>query len=262
MKIKGYKILKYVLLPLVLLITINYWLLTISFAATPSPTITTSPTNSVDIEKIQRIKDIVASKVAELKLVEKKGIVGKIKENSNMHLIIYDIKGNTRNIDIDELTKFSISGKKGKDNTLGVSDLNKDTLYSFVGLYNKETKRLLARAITEADTIPVYFEGAISSVNSKEYQIQVVNNKGEKKSVDIQSSTKTSLSTANGELIKSGFSKLNINERILIIGFADIKDDNLISASRIIHFKEIPPSKEMQQYVKAGNDNNPSGNSK
>ena len=65
---------------------------------------------------IQRIKDIVASKVAELNLVEKRGIVGKLKENSNMHLVISDIKSNTRNIDVDELTKFSISGTKGKDN--------------------------------------------------------------------------------------------------------------------------------------------------
>lgn len=231
-------------------------------ATTPSPTTTTSPTNSIDIEKIQRIKDIVASKVAELKLVEKRGIVGKIKENSNMHLVIYDIKGSTRNIDVDELTKFSISGKNGKDSSLGISDLKKDTLYSFVGLYNKDTQRLLARAITEADTIPVYFEGAIFSVNSKEYQIQVVNGKGEKKSIDIQSSTKTSLSTADGQLTKSGFSKLNVNERILIIGFADTKDSSLISASRVIHFTDIPPSKEMQQYIQTGSDISPSPNSK
>jgi len=165
-------------------------------AITPSPTESTSPTNSIDIEKIQRIKDIVASKVAELNLVEKRGIVGKLKENSNMHLVISDIKSNTRNIDVDELTKFSISGTKGKDNTLGISDLKKDVLYSFVGLYNKDTQRLLARSITEADTIPLFFEGAIFSVDSKEFQIQVVNNKGEKKSVDIQSSTKTSKCSA------------------------------------------------------------------
>ena len=181
-------------------------------AITPSPTESTSPTNSIDI------------------------------------------KSNTRNIDVDELTKFSISGTKGKDNTLGISDLKKDVLYSFVGLYNKDTQRLLARSITEADTIPLFFEGAIFSVDSKEFQIQVVNNKGEKKSVDIQSSTKTSLSTVDGELTKSGFSKLNINERILIIGFADTKDSTLLSASRVIHFKEIPPSKEMQSYIKKGDD--------
>lgn len=231
-------------------------------AATPTPTESASPASSIDIEKIQRIKDIVASKVAELKLVEKRGIVGKLKENSNMHLVISDVKGNARNIDVDELTKFSISGTKGKDNTLGISDLKKDVLYSFVGLYNKDTQRLLARSITEADTIPLYFEGAISSVDSKEYQIQVVSGKGEKKNVDIQSSTKTSLLTSDGELTKSGFSKLNVNERILIIGFADTKDGTLISALRVIHFKEIPPSKEMQSHIATGSDKSASKSGK
>lgn len=229
-------------------------------AATPTPTKVTSPTDSIDIEKIQRIKDIVASKVAELNLVEKRGIVGKLKENSNMHLVISDAKGNVRNIDVDELTKFSISGTKGKDSTLGISDLKKDVLYSFVGLYNKDTQRLLARSIAEADTIPLFFEGAIYSVDSKEFQIQVVSSKGEKKNVDIQNSTKTSLTAKDGELTKSGFSKLNINERILIVGFTDIKDNTLIAASRVIHFKEIPPSKEMQSYIITENDNSESKN--
>lgn len=214
---------------------------------TPFPSQNQVSTDSADIEKIQKIKDIVASKVAELKLVEKRGIIGKLKDVAGMQLTIVDIKGNTRKIDVDELTKFSFSDKS----TAGISALEKGTSYSFVGLYNKETERLLARDIDTVSSIPVYFEGAIFSVDSKNYQLVAVNEKGEKKTIDIQSSTKTSLATVDGDLQRSGFSKLSENERVLAVGFWDKKDPNLLATLRIIHFKDIPPSKQMQSYIKS-----------
>ncbi len=212
---------------------------------TPFPSQNQIASDSSELEKIQKIKDIVASKVAELKLVEKRGIIGAVKDLTTVQITIVDIKGNTRHIDVDELTKFSIGSKTSS----GISDIEKGKTYSFVGLYNKETQRLLARGINSAGSLPFYFEGAISSVDSSNYQLGVVNEKGEKKNVDIQSSTKTSLATVDGDLQKSGFSKLNVNERVLAIGFLDKKDNNLISALRIIHFKDVPPSKEMQSFI-------------
>lgn len=219
---------------------------------TPTPTAKPSnpvPENGEELEKIQKIKDIVASKVAELNLVEKRGIIAKITEISGMKITTRDIKGNIRQIDVDELTKFDISD----DDEAGISDLAKDNTYSFIGIYNKETQRLLARNINSVNTVPVYFEGAIQSINDDEFQIVIVNAKGESKTVDIQSSTKTSLADNNGDLIKSGFSKLEENSRVLAIGFLDKKDSGLLSALRVIHFENIPPSKEMQSHVKIEN---------
>lgn len=211
----------------------------------PLPSQNQISSDSADLEKIQKIKDIVASKVAELKLVEKRGIIGKLKDISGMQLTVIDVKGNTRKIDVDELTKFSFSDKS----SIGISDMEKGKSYSFVGIYNKETERLLARVIDSVDSIPVYFEGAITGVDAKDYQLTVVDDKGDKKTIDIQSSTKTSLGTTDGDLQKSGFSKLSENERILAIGFWDKKDPNLLSTLRIIHFKDVPPSKQMQSHV-------------
>lgn len=232
---------------LIFLFSNFYFLLSTSYAATPTPAGKTSPTDSVEIEKIQKIKDIVASKVAELDLVEKRGLIGTIKDNKKMHLVITDIKGKTRNIDVDELTNFSIGNK---DEKLGVSDLEKDTLYSFVGLYNKDTERLLVRTVTKASTIPDFFEGIITSINEGTFQIEIVNSKGEKKTADVQKTTKTNLSTVDGKIVKSGFSKLESGQRVIVAGFLDLKDSNLIASTRVIHFDEIPPSKEMQQFMK------------
>ena len=217
------------------------------FAATPTPRPSQNQisSDSAELEKIQKIKDIVAKKVTELNLVEKRGIIGTLKDVSGMQLTVTDIKGNIRHFEVDELTKFSFSTKT----TVGISDLEKGSRYSFIGLYNKETQKLLVRDIDSVDTIPVYFEGAISDVDSDNYQLTVVNERGEKKKVDIQNSTKTSLASTDGDLTKSGFSKLAVKERVLAIGFWDKKDKDLLSSLRVIHFKSVPPSKEMQSHI-------------
>lgn len=222
-------------------------LLRISLAATPTPKPSQNqvPTDSQELENIQKIKDIVASKVAELNLVEKRGIVGTVTDVSGMKVIISDIKGNSRYIDVDELTKFDF----GDDKDMGISDIKKGEKYSFIGIFNKDTQKLLVRTIDSVSTIPVYFEGAIVAVDEDNYQLTVVDEKGEEKKIDIQNSTKTSLASNDGDLTKSGFSKLEKNTRIISIGFLDKKDKNLLAATRVIHFEDVPPSKEMQAHV-------------
>lgn len=243
------KVNKQTIIILLFLLSFAFYLLSPNaFAATkptPLPSKNQISSDSADLEKIQRIKDIVASKVAELKLVEKRGFIGSVKDISGMQLTIIDVKGNVRKIDVDELTKFAFSDKTSS----GISDMEKGKSYSFIGIYNKESERLLARVINNVSSIPVYFEGAILSVDAKNYQLTAVNEKGDKKTIDIQSSTKTSLGSTNGDLQKSGFSKLSTNDRILAIGFWDKKDTNLLSTLRIIHFKDVPPSKQMQSHV-------------
>lgn len=244
-----------VLVSFLLLVSSYYRLLPDAFAATtptPLPSKNEVPTDSAAIEKIQKIKDIVASKVAELNLVEKKGILGMIKEVSNTQVTISDLNGATRIIDIDELTKFNLSsGDKDKkeDESLGINDLKKDTYYSFVGLYNKDTRKLMARFVAQPKNLPVYFEGVVADLAEDDFQLTVFNEKGDKKLVDIEKSTKTSIQTGDEELLKSGFSKIAKQERVLVVGFDDLKDKGKIIASRVIHFQSLPPSNAMLKYV-------------
>lgn len=223
-----------------------YYLLPSAYAVSTSPTPSqnTVPDEGADLEKIQRIKDLVASKVAELNLVEKRGIIGTVREVTNMSVVITDLKGNSRQIDVDELTKFDIAKTSS-----GISDLEVGQTYSFVGLYNKDTEKLLARTINNTETIPVYFEGALVSIDDDEFQLTVVSEKGEERKVDIENSTRTNLISEEGELTRSGFSKLETNQRILAIGFWDTKDDTLLTATRVIHFETVPPSKQMQSHI-------------
>lgn len=211
-----------------------------AFAVSPTPTLKPSPTvsrESEELKKIEKIKELVASKVAELKLVEKRGILGKVSDVSNTQITALDHKKNLRIIDIDELTRFQAPEKSS---AFGISDIKVGEQLSFIGLYNKETEKLLARFVTRISSIPIYFEGEVSRKDSDDFALGAVDRDGTEKTIDIEKSTKTQSYTKSDGLLKSGFSKIEVGERILVIGFPSLSQKDRISASRIIYFKDIP----------------------
>jgi hypothetical protein len=214
--------------------------------SSPSPTqrasrTTPTPTLTQDAEQIEKIKDLVASKVAELKLVDKRGILGKVKNTSNSQISLVDIKNKELIIDIDELTKF-----EDEKDSFGISDIKDGDNISAVGLYNKETERLLARYISYATNIPENFDAVITERDDENFTLTVRDPNGKEKIIDVQTSTKT-VSYEEGEAVKSGFSKTEVGERIIVVGFTDTKEPNQINASRIIRLPEIPLSPELKK---------------
>lgn len=222
------------------------------YAQTKTPTKTT-PTKAqaqAEVTKeaqnaIEKIKDAVASKVAELNLVEKKGIFGNVVEVGTSEITIEDAQGNQRIIEIDELTRFE--GEKQSDD-FGISDIEEGSKLSAVGLYNKETEKLLARFITQKVNIPTSISGAISAINEDEYTITVVSKSGDEYTVDIERST-DSMIYEDGELSDSGFSKFAVGERTIVTGLPSKEEDNRISAERVLHFKSLPPAEDVKKHV-------------
>ncbi len=229
------------------LITHNVFAQTVVPTKKVTPTITPKVTEeSKEIDTIEKIKDLVASKVAELNLVEKRGIVGNVKEKTNTQITITDSRGAQRIIEIDELTKFEATSDK---DDFGISDVTAGDTLSFIGLYNKDTERLLARFISVADNIPVTTSGLVIKKDPEEFLITIVTNDGKKKDVSIETSTKTQ-SFEEDEPLKSGFTKIEIGERVLVVGFNDLKIDNQINASRVVHFIKLPASAKMRELEK------------
>lgn len=220
---------------------------------TPTPKVTDeatpTATEEAQIDRIQKIKDMVASRVAELNLVEKRGILGTVTEVSNTQITIKDDKGEQRIIDIDELTKFEGNKDNAKDSDdedsdFGISDIEKDDELSFVGLYNKQTDRLLARVVAVPKSIPVYVRGIILDLDPQEYTI-TVGSEDKKYVVDFEKSTTAKVFSKEDGTQKSGFSTLEFGQRALIVGFMDSDNDHVI-ASRILHFTDVPPSAAMK----------------
>ncbi len=195
-------------------------------AVTPSP----SPTPTVN----QQLLDEIASKTAQLNLVEKKGIVGKVSDVSDTQITLTDISGNTRFIDVDELTKFYSSSSK----SFGISDITKGDNLGILGLYNKQTRRILARKVDLIDQSPQVIYGAVGSIDKTNYELTVVKETGQKIIAEVQSITKT-YSYSSENLVKSGFSKIVAPETLIIIGLPDKQDPSKILATRIVLFPDV-----------------------
>jgi hypothetical protein len=222
----------------VLILTPNIALAAENVTPTAAPSTNQVPESDEEIERVQRIKDIVASKVAELNLVEKRGIIATVTEVSSTEIKAIDYKDKSVTVDVDELTKFDF-----EDENFGISDLEVGEVYSFIGLYNRDSEKLLARFISQPDSIPNYVNGAISEINEDDFQITVVNADNKTFTIDIENSTDTMIIDSQGSLDKSGFSGLSVGQRVIAIGFITNGDE--MTASRIIHFELIPPSVEV-----------------
>ena len=195
------------------------------FAQTENDDVTETTKKTTNIDQI---KDKVASRVAELKLVEKRGIVGIVESVKGNQIRITDLNENTRIIDVDELTKFSSSD----NNNFDLSDISKGSKISAIGLYNKESERLLARFVNEI-SIPEFISGVINNINDDDFTINLTTQKGKKYILDIEKTTKSYLLT-NGDLETAGFSDYQSQQNAIIIGFKDPKDENKLSVSKIV----------------------------
>lgn len=230
-----------------LLIIILLLILLIPSAAAPVLALTDSPTASTSSstaekslseklnKQISQLKERIASRVAELNLVEKRGIIGTVIETSADKITVMDLSGKTRIIDVDEITKFSSPSAK---NGFGISDLTKGTKISVLGLYNKQSQQILARFIDSYVT-PVFLSGRIADLDKKNYTITIIQEDQKQTVVDVQSLTTISSFFKDDGLSKIGFSKLTIGDRIMVTGFPDKKDPSLLVASRILSLPEL-----------------------
>ncbi len=221
------------------------------YAATPtvSPSVTKvvsstpTPTKAADNavkekldEQINDLKEKIASRVSELKLVEKRGIIGTVSEVSATKITLTDASGRTRLVDVDEITKFSSDTAKS---SFGISDLTKGTRISVLGIYNKQSKRILARFINTVIT-PSIFTGAISEIDKKDFTLTVITEEQKKTTFDIETITKIALYNKDDGVAKYGFSKLEVGDRMIAIGFPNKKVAKHFIATRIIIFPELP----------------------
>lgn len=191
-----------------------------------------TPTQNIKEQLITNI----ASRVAQLKLVEKRGIIGTVTNSTNTQITLSDIQSNTRFVDVDELTKFTSPKSKG---TFGISDITKGTTLGILGLYNKDSRRILARFITVV-SVPTLIQGGVTSADDKNFTVDILTIDGRKFTVDIDYTSTTYSYSASSGHIKSGFSKIKEGYSIIVSGSLDAKNENRISASRVIIFPEIP----------------------
>lgn len=187
-------------------------------------------------QQINDLKDRIAQRVAQLKLVERRGIMGVATDITDTQITLNDLQDNIRFVDVDELTKFSSPSAK---ESFGISDISKGAKLEVLGLYNKQSRRLLARFVT-VTVLSKVIHGYVVSTDLDNYTVTVKTPKDEKVFVDVQTTTKTRSFGKDAGLVRSGFSKIKEGGRVVIIGFPDTKDKNTLVAWRILLLTDFP----------------------
>jgi len=205
---------------------------------TPEPTVSSGEKL---IDEINNLREKVASKVAELNLVEKRGSLITVTQVSGNKITGSDLSDTTRIIDVDELTKFASPAAK----SFGISDITIGTKISVIGLYNKQSKRVLARFVN-TENLPTFLTGVISEIDKVNFTVNVVSENKKVNIIDIESITKTSSYSEEDGIVKLGFSKLAIGDRIHVVGFDNIKEKNRISATRVLVFPKLPKNPKIE----------------
>lgn len=214
--------------------------LEIVFAQTSTTSAATvSPSINEQID--QSLQERIASRVAQLNLVQKRAVIGTVTDVNDTQITLNDIHSNIRFVDVDELTQFN---SPNSTSTFGISDIKKGDTLGVLGLYNKQSSRILARFVDEL-TIPFRADGAIETLDSTNFLIGMVDNNNKRYSIEVEDITKTFSFTTDNGLVKSGFSKLSVGQRIFIEGYYDLKDKSKVIASRITIFPSLPINPEI-----------------
>jgi hypothetical protein len=103
-----------------------------------------------------------------------------------------------------------------------------------IGLYNKDSRKLLARFITKK-VFPLNINGVVREVDIKNGTLKVEDKKkGQTFTVDIEKNTKITNYTKEQGLAKFGLSKIEIGQRAHVNGIASTSEENRIAASHIL----------------------------
>lgn len=202
--------------------------LTISPATTPS----SSPSSSL----INQLEQKVETSVSKLKLVEKRGMIGTVVDSSTTSITLATPNNQSQKIDIDNLTQFA--SPSGKTN-FGISDIKKGMNIGVIGLYNKDSEKLLARflkVIVPQRTV----HATLIKVSSDKKSLSVMSD--ENKQVTISIGSITSLQTydpANG-LTNSDITQLKPEEHLIVIGYTDATKQDTVIAAKILLFPTLP----------------------
>jgi hypothetical protein len=224
---------------LITLITLVFVTANITLAATTTTdeadTSATPTSTTASLNQLDQLKEKIASKVAQLKLTEKRGMIGTVTESTSTQITVLDMSNNQRFIDIDELTKFS----SPSDKSFGISDLEKGDRIGILGIYNKQSQRILARQV-DLVTVPEFINGVVSSINKVDYSLTVITESQKETTIDIENITKTYSYTIDTGLLKSGFSKITTGTNIVLVGYQNKTDKKRVIASKVILLPEIP----------------------
>lgn len=192
---------------------------------------TTSPTKGVP-DKIQELKDRVASRVAALKKEKMGALLGSVKSSSDGALILI-YKDSEYSIQLEEEGKVYSLDSQLRKKEIKLSSLEKDQKVVVIGSVDNDKKIAIAKVVVLREA-NVTISGRVASVSTKDGTVTIVGNDEKTYTVDIEITTKSNAYDPKKEtLVKIGLSKIEEGTRIQVYGTKG-KEENQITALRLL----------------------------
>lgn len=202
-------------------------------AAAPTPTVTpTKAGTPTPTNKIDDLKERLATKVAELRQTQRKAIYGTIKAVS---ISTFTVETESRELKIeltDDLKVFQMI--KGKRTDLTGEDLAEGDIVSVFGEYDTGLDLLRAKVVVIQNKPLTRVSGVVSEIDRKEFTVTITTSGGQEYVIDIEKTTNALMFDREKGLIKGGFSKLETGRTVHVVGTPVAKQENRISAARLI----------------------------
>lgn len=244
---------KRIILPFAIFLFIllsNYYPKAFAVSPSPSPTAKLSPTSASIIsptstevieklKKIEELKEKIATKVAEIREKEKSavsGIVKKIEKNS----ITLSKASGEQTVAYSEDTVF-YSLKSGSKQEIKASTIKEKDTVTIFGYFDQSKTSFSAKYVYLED-LPLHVRGKVSDIDKANFTITVKEKQGNVV-VDVETYTKTSIYDRNKKSFASGgFSKIKLGDTVHILGMANPKTENRMSAKKlyVISFPDQP----------------------
>jgi hypothetical protein len=197
-----------------------------------TPTATPSAATPAPTSKIDDLKERLATKVAELRQTSRKAIYGKVKSVS---VSTFTVETTTNDLKIeltDDIKVFQTI--KGKRTELTTEDLAEDDIVTVFGEFDSGLDLLRAKVVVIQAAPLLRVAGVVSAVDREEFTVTLKTQEGQEYTIDIEKTTNVIAFDQEDGLIKGGFSKLVTGSVAHVVGTAVAKEDNRISASRVI----------------------------
>lgn len=199
---------------------------------TPTPLKEVATPTKGATDKIQELKDRVASRVAELKKEKLGPLTGTIKSTSDGVLIL--ISNNTEySVQLDEEAKVYSIDNNLKKKEVKLTDIEKNSYISIIGTIDKEQKTAIAKVIVAKSANQVVI-GKVTSISTKDSTITLTSAGNKTYTVDIDTDTTINTFDLQKETFtKISLSKIETDSRIHVYAVIG-KEENKVTALRIL----------------------------
>lgn len=213
----------------------------LAVAQTATPSSTRAPAAATGSAQMEDLKARLATKVAELRTVVKRAMYGTVKSVSVTSAVI---ETKTKDIKIELTDDVTVTQLiSGKRTDLAIEDIESNDNVTVFGTYDETLDLLKAQYIfIESTVTPVKISGIVADVDKEDFVLTINTTEGKSLTVDVENTTKTTLWTKEGGLVKGGFSKIAVGDSVHITGTPVAKKENNYRGLRILNLGNITGS--------------------